>query len=53
MAANCFAAIQLAEQLAIALTSCRKPLIHECVIGQRRITEADGRRAQTKGNNYE
>ncbi len=29
------------------LTAYRKSLIHECVTGQRRITEADVRRAET------
>jgi type I restriction enzyme S subunit len=35
------------RQIAV-LTAYRKSLIHECVTGQRRITEADVRRAHTK-----
>jgi type I restriction enzyme S subunit len=37
----------LSSQIAI-LTAYRKSLIHECVTGQRRIAEADVRRAQNK-----
>ena len=33
------------QQHSAALTAYRKSLIHECVTGQRRITEADVRRA--------
>jgi type I restriction enzyme, S subunit len=32
-----------------ALVAYRKALIHECVTGQRRVTEADLRRAQLHG----
>jgi len=40
------------SQIAI-LTTYRKSLIHECVTGQRRITEADVRRAQNRRNRHE
>jgi len=36
------------ERQVDALTAYRQSLIHECVTGQRRITEADVRRAQNK-----
>jgi type I restriction enzyme S subunit len=36
------------ESQIATLTAYRKSLIHECVTGQRRITEADVRRAQNK-----
>ncbi len=35
------------------LTAYRKSLIHECVTGQRRITEADLRRAQNRSDPHE
>jgi len=35
------------ESQITTLTACRKSPIHECVTSQRRITEADVRRAQT------
>ena len=37
------------ESQIATLTAYRKSLIHECVTGQRRITEADVRRAETGG----
>jgi len=41
-------AAQLERQIA-TLTAYRKSLIHECVTGQRRVTEADLRRARARG----
>jgi type I restriction enzyme, S subunit len=40
--------IDCIESQIATLTAYRKSLIHECVSGQRRITEADVRRAQNK-----
>jgi len=41
------------ESQIATLTAYRKSLIHECVTGQRRITEADVRRAQNRRNQRE
>jgi len=35
------------------LTACRKSLIHECVTGQRRITDADVRRVNSESRAIE
>ena len=42
----------IATQIA-TLTAYRKSLIHECVTGQRQITEADVRRAQNRRDQHE
>jgi len=41
------------ESQIATLTAYRKSLIHECVTGQRRITEADVRRAQCRSDHHE
>jgi len=40
--------VQIEAQIA-ALTAYRKSLIHECVTGQRRVTEADLNRVKAHG----
>jgi type I restriction enzyme S subunit len=41
------------KEVIATLAAYRKSLIHECVTGQRRVTEADVRRAQTGANHHE
>lgn len=44
--------VSVINQQITTLTAYRKSLIHECVTGQRRITEADVRRAQNRSEHH-